>query len=90
MQEETAAPLDLIRRGLLLYSQNIPGDVVAAYYALLDFASMACIPQAGSPRKKQKGVQKQTISYRYDAGCIISDFIRFYKIDITEVDGLHW
>ena len=90
LQEEAAAPVELIQGALLLYAQKIPDDIVAAYYALLDFASLSCIPQAGAPAKKSNGVAKQTISYRYDAGCIIADFIRFYRIDLTQTEGLHW
>ncbi len=75
------------RCAMAWYLARPPCDTVAAYDALIRYASCSDLPHTG--RETGKSTTAQLLSYTYDGTYIISDFLRFYHIDLTETE-MHW
>lgn len=66
--------------------KEIPVDVESAVRAVTDFISE--VPESGKRGSGRTG--RKNFSYRKDAPYIVSDFLRFYGIDLTSCRYLHW
>lgn len=69
----------------LLYGDDIPKDIEAAYGELLWFY------HRGQPPEKPKGRIKKLFDFEEDATYIIGAFLAEYRLDLTDEDlYLHW
>ena len=69
----------------LFYEDNIPDDLEEAMEKMLWFYS--CGKEDEQTKAKTK---KKVISFEYDFDYINAGFMQDYKIDLFEVDFLHW
>lgn len=70
---------------LKLYLDKIPKDITATVDAVLWFFRCG----AEKEKKEGKGSNKQGYSFSTDSTAIYSDFLCYYKIDLSSAD-LHW
>lgn len=68
----------------LFYKGNIPGDLGEAIEKLIWFYG------CGKQEKETKQSKKPVYSYRHDFDYINAGFLQDYKIDLLEVEFLHW
>ena len=87
LADETYTAEERVLCAMAWYRARPPCNIAEAYQALLRYASCADMPHTG--RETGKSANMQLLSYTYDGAYIISDFLRFYKIDLTK-DALHW
>lgn len=88
LQDESYTPQERMACAMTWYLARPPCDIAAAYDALVQFASCNDLPHTG--RNPKNCIKKELVlSYRYDAAYMISDFLRFYHIDLTE-SHMHW
>jgi hypothetical protein len=76
-------------RGILalnLFYPVIPKDIPRAFQKIMRFYA------AGHEDKKRSGSgsQRQIYSFEYDANYIFAAFLADYRIDLNEIDFLHW
>lgn len=69
----------------LFYRNNVPDDLEEAMEKMLWFYS--CGKEDEQSKTKTK---KKVISFEYDFDYINAGFMQDYKIDLFEVDFLHW
>ena len=69
----------------LFYKDNVPDDLEEAMEKMLWFYS--CGKEDEKTKVKTK---KRVISFEYDFNYINAGFMQDYKIDLFEVDFLHW
>lgn len=69
----------------LFYKDNVPDDLEEAMEKMLWFYS--CGKEDEQTKAKTK---KKVISFEYDFDYINAGFMQDYKIDLFEVDFLHW
>jgi len=67
----------------LFYKDNVPDDLEEAMEKMLWFYSCG-------KEDKQSKTKKKVISFEYDFDYINAGFMQDYKIDLFEVDFLHW
>ena len=87
LADETYTAEERVLCAMAWYRARPPCNIAEAYQALLRYASCADMPHTG--RETGKSANTQLLSYTYDGAYIISDFLRFYQIDLTK-DALHW
>lgn len=87
LQDDAYTNIDKIKCAMQWYDGDVPPNTVDAYNALIQFASLDCMPKVGILQKNKS--DKQLISYLYDSPCIYGDFLRYYRIDLLD-DSLHW
>ena len=68
----------------LFYRNNVPNDLEEAMEKMLWFYS------CGKEEKTKIKTKKKVISFEYDFDYINAGFLQDYKIDLFEVDFLHW
>lgn len=68
----------------LFYKGNIPDDLGAAIEKLIWFYG------CGKQGQEDKHSKKPLYSYRHDFDYINAGFLQDYKIDLLEVESLHW
>lgn len=60
-------------------------DILDAFMTFLSMESLQIKSKSVSGKQP-----KENISYEYDAPCIISAFLRDYRLDLLEIPYLHW
>lgn len=88
LDDEAYTAQERIICAMAWYRTRPPDNLAAAYQALLQFGSCSELPQTGRNGARRTG-NPNIFSYRYDASCIIGDFLRYYQVDLTEC-RLHW
>ena len=83
--QEAEGPAEKLIHTLSLF-KTMPENVEEAVKAVGDF--IACREEGERPEEKKE--RKKTFSYKKDAPFIVSDFLRFYDIDLTSCKYLHW
>ena len=68
----------------IFYKDNIPDDLEEAMEKMLWFYS------CGKEETSKSKTKKKVISFEYDFDYINAGFMQDYKIDLFEVDFLHW
>ena len=68
----------------LFYKGNIPEDLDVAMEKLLWFYS------CGREEKRGKRLKKPVVSFEFDFDYINAGFIQDYKIDLFDIEFLHW
>ncbi|WP_295219829.1 Gp15 family bacteriophage protein [Ruminococcus sp.] len=87
LADETYTAEERMLCAMAWYQAHPPCSIAEAYQALLRYVSCVDIPHTG--RETGKSANAQLLSYTYDGAYIISDFLRFYHIDLT-AENLHW
>lgn len=87
LADETYTANERMLCAMAWYRVRPPCDVAEAYQGLLRYASCSDMPHTG--RETGGSANEQLLSYTYDGAYIVSDFLRFYRIDLTAED-LHW
>ncbi len=77
---------DKLIQALELYYEQLPNDVEQAVDQMLWF--FRCGEE--SNEKKQSGKSKVLYSYEYDQYLIYTAFLFYYRIDLNEIEYLHW
>lgn len=75
---------------LSMYEDPVPKDYGAAMLAIADFVTDLAQEEYDQEEPDQEEHKKKLLSYTKDAPYIISDFLRFYGIDLTSCRYLHW
>ncbi len=77
-----------ILRSMELYTDGRPDSIFAAYAALQRFAACDRMPRN---EKHETGAYRKApvFSYLYDSTYILSDFLRYYGIDLRTAE-MHW
>ena len=88
LDDDTYTAQERIVCAMAWYRTRPPDNLSAAYKALVQFGSCSELPQTGRGSTRYTG-RTNVFSYRYDAPCILGDFLRYYRIDLTEC-RLHW
>lgn len=78
----------------LFFTDEKPKDIVAAVNGILDFYRCGEKPRRENDKKRMNGLveikPKMIYDYEYDAPYIFGAFMSQYKIDLNEIDYLHW
>lgn len=74
-----------ILAAILSMYDEVPEDTEAAIFAIGQFI----LGDEGGEAEERINAKK-TISFSKDAPYILSDYLRFYQIDLTQVEYLHW
>lgn len=82
---------DKIKKCLSLFYKDNPSNLVEAVQQMFNFYSMSFMNDFHSA-KKGKGSKKNKNLYDwdFDQGYIYSAFLTQYRIDLQEIDYLHW
>lgn len=77
---------------LSMYTDRIPQDYKKAIMAIADFVLDKDQKEENDTEsdEENRDEKKKLISYEKDAPYIIGDFLRFYGIDLTSCEYLHW
>lgn len=82
---------DKVRFALEWYEDYVPADTEKAISALTTFLQGKYPEEdTGTETDRKSENPVPVFSYSYDAEAIFSDFMRFYNIDLLEVEYLHW
>ena len=89
MQDRNVKDEDKIIFALGLFYKEIPKDIQKAIKGILWFYSMG---ESENPKKQAKENSKRNniYSYEYDAKYFYSAFWHDYRLDLNEIDYLHW
>lgn len=87
LNDKTLSDEEILNKAIELYYPIVPQDLEEAIKQMLWFY------RCGKEIEEQKGQSKQAkeiYSFEYDADSIYSGFLDQYRIDLQEVDYLHW
>lgn len=91
MQDRNVKNEDKIFLALRLFYEKPPKDIKKGIDGILWFYSMG---ESEKPQKKKKddedNKQKRIYSYEHDANLIYSAFWHDYRLDLNEIEYLHW
>ena len=79
-----------------IYTREMPRDIVSAFDGVLYIYSCGKPPdkQKSETKKKKNGEiaikEKLIYDYEYDAPYIYGAFLSQYRIDLNDIDYLHW
>ena len=89
MQDNKVSSKDKVILSLNLFYDPIPQDLKKAIDGIVWFYTRGKeIKQSGN--KGEKGNKKKIYSYEYDADYIYTAFLDQYRLDLNEIDYLHW
>ena len=90
MQDDSLDARTKVWKGLNLYFPVIPDDLSAAVDAALWF--YRCGREETRLQKRMAGRmgKKQLYSFEHDAGRIYAAFLLAYKIDLQDIEYMHW
>lgn len=89
MQDNNVSEQDKVALALNLFYKEIPNNLEKAINGILWFYS--CGKEHKEKVKKSKEETKKRIySYEYDAELIYSAFWHDYRLDLNEIEYLHW
>lgn len=78
----------------LFFTEEKPKDIAAAVNGILDFYRCGEKPRRENDKKRMNGLveikPKMIYDYEYDAPYIFGAFMSQYRIDLNEIDYLHW
>lgn len=91
MQDRKIEKEDKIALALDLFYDEFPQDIKKAFDGIVWFYTRGKkIKEEKNSKKQQKNVKKKIYSYEYDADLIYTAFLDQYKLDLNDVDYLHW
>lgn len=78
----------------LFFTDERPSSLEGATNAILDFYRCGEAPKKEPPKRKKNGnvelKPKMIYDYEYDAPYIYAAFLTQYRIDLNEIEYLHW
>ncbi|MDR1801895.1 MAG: bacteriophage Gp15 family protein [Lachnospiraceae bacterium] len=80
-QDETAL---LIAALALFFGSNLPSNIQGAVDSMLWFYS------GGKTPKRSQKEHKRILDFEYDSDYIYAAFLDQYRIDLTEIEYMHW
>ena len=90
MQDDGLDARTKVWKGLNLYFPVIPDDLSAAVDAALWFYRCGREETMLQKRMAERKGKKQVYSFEHDAGRIYAAFLLAYKIDLQDVEYMHW
>ena len=90
MQDDGLDARTKVWKGLNLYFPVIPNDLSAAVDAALWFYRCGREETMLQKRMAERKGKKQVYSFEHDAGRIYAAFLLAYKIDLQDVEYMHW
>ncbi len=90
MQDDGLDARTKVWKGLNLYFPVIPDDLSAAVDAALWFYRCGREETMLQKRMAERKGKKQIYSFEHDAGRIYAAFLLAYKIDLQDVEYMHW
>lgn len=90
MQDDSLDARTRVWKGLNLYFPVIPDDLSAAVDAALWFYRCGREETALQKRMAERKGKKQIYSFEHDAGRIYAAFLLAYKIDLQDIEYMHW
>ena len=88
MEEDNIDQTKKVEIGLRLFYPEIPHDITEAVEKIQWF--YGCGKEIKRAKIKGKGVNKRILDYEEDADYIYSAFMSQYKIDLQDIEYLHW
>lgn len=89
MQDKSVKEENKIMLALRLFYKEIPKDIKKAIKGILWFYSMGESEQKTKKTTENNKIKK-IYSYEYDAKYFYSAFWHDYRLDLNEIDYLHW
>ena len=89
MQDRNVSEEDKIALTLNIFYKEIPKDIKKAIDGILWFYSRGDIDKKESKTNKENN-KKKIYSFEHDANSIFSAFWHDYRIDLNEIEYLHW
>lgn len=89
MSDPSVSYLDKMLKAILIYYPNVSEDISTSVEKLIWFYNCGFdLPE----RKNAKGklVNKPIFSYEQDQYLIYSAFLQYYRIDLNDIEYLHW
>ena len=90
MQDGSLDAQTKVWKGLNLYFPVIPDDLSAAVDAALWFYRCGREETRLQKRMAERKGKKQIYSFEHDAGRIYAAFLLAYKIDLQDIEYMHW
>ena len=90
MQDDSLDARTKVWKGLNLYFPVIPDDLSAAVDAALWFYRCGREETRLHKRMAERTGKKQLYSFEHDAGRIYAAFLLAYKIDLQDIEYMHW
>lgn len=88
MQDRAISKEDKIALSLQLFYEEIPKDIKKALDGIIWFYTRG--KDLKEEKKGSGGLKKKIYSYEHDADLIYAAFKDQYKVDLNEVNDLHW
>lgn len=90
MQDNSITERSKVQKSLGLYYPVIPDDLNAAVDAVLWFYRCGREETILQKRMAARRGKKQLYSFEHDSGLIYAAFLQVYKIDLQDIDYMHW
>ena len=91
MQDREIEKEEKMALALNLFYDEIPKDIKKAFDGIIWFYTRGKnIKKEINNKNDEKSNKKNIYSYEYDAGLIYTAFLDQYRIDLNEIDYLHW
>lgn len=81
---------DKVTQALILFYPNIPVDIKEAINKLAWFNRCGKEIEYKKTKKTKSTTSKRTLDYEKDADFIYSAFMSQYKLDLQDIEQLHW
>lgn len=89
MQDGNIKKEDKVFMALNIFYKEVPENIKKAMNVIIWFYARGNIKKENSKRTS-KDTNEKIYSYEYDANYIYSAFMHDYRIDLNEIDYLHW
>ena len=91
MQDREIEKEDKIALALDLFYDEFPQNIKKAFDGIVWFYTRGKkIKEEKNSKKQQKNVKKKIYSYEYDADLIYTAFLDQYRLDLNDIEYLHW
>ena len=88
MQDNKVSKEDKIALSLRIFYKEVPKDIKKAIEVILWFYCRGDNEKKG--KKNGESSKKRIYSYKHDADLIYSAFLHDYRLDLNEIEYLHW
>lgn len=89
INDDILEPKDKLVASLQWFESDVPNDLEKAYNSLISFASAEEL-YSKPMQNSRKSSTKQILSYLYDSTYILGAFLQTYKINLRNIDYMHW
>lgn len=88
MQDRKVSDQDKVALAINIFYKEVPNDIEKAINGIIWFYGRGDTEKKS--KKSEKKSKERIYSYEYDADAIYSAFLSQYKIDLNEIEYLHW